>query len=107
MIWDFSGNVGEWAYDDPASLSPGGTVEPGWRQYSTVSATVRKVFGPSDATWTAAKGIGRLNGGSQGGGMLRSGKWNSSQCAGLFCANLAEAAATESDHYGFRCVYNP
>lgn len=106
VIWDLSGNVREWIYDDLADLNLELPIDTVWNEHNTLSATNRKILGPSEPTWTSAQGVGQVYGGS-GGAVDRSGYWDYGDHAGVFLVNLDHEATYASPTFGFRCVYVP
>lgn len=104
VIWDFAGNLWEWIYDDYSTLGVSPAISTGWQEYNTMSETNRKLFGPSNGTWTSAQGIGQIYGGTAG-PVLRGGYWTFGTHAGVFAAYLYNGVTFPT--LGFRCVWSP
>ena len=129
-IWDLSGNVWEhvnWTGDDGDSCSqlcqnnqPGssGTCDDDdntgcWFEFTTISdyrGLSYKDIRPSDSSWNANQGMGRIW--SYGDGetgttnrvLLRGGSWGAGSYAGAFALHLGWGTGTQADSVGFRCV---
>ena len=109
VIWDFAGNVWEWVYDDYSSLEVNPTIGTSFYEYndtSVISAHNRKLFGPSNSTWTSAQGIGQIYGGSAG-AVLRGGAWANLTFAGVFGTFLYRGLTYSDTGIGFRCSFVP
>lgn len=110
VIWDFSGNVSEWVNDDYSSLGVNPAFDSGkWIEFtsSSVGTNNRKLFGPSNSSWSSTQAVGKVYGGSAG-GIYRGGAWNSITAnIGIFTTYLINKAAFLNAYIGFRCVYDP
>lgn len=118
VIWDFSGNVGEWvdwdASDSVYSAAPTGCVDGGasngWNDFDEV------ITGCSDGSdvddvypaggYTLSQSFGRWYGGA-GGAAVRGGSWANDTSAGAFALALDLAPTLTTTLIGFRCVYRP
>lgn len=116
-IWDFSGNVYEWAdwssSDSSFTLGPRNCTS-AWTElnaFNPSSCTVGPVMNTDDympliTANTSAQNIGRIYGGS-GGAALRGGGWDVGSIAGPFALGLNSAASNAPASVGFRCVWRP
>lgn len=118
VIWDFSGNVGEWV-----DWTIGGGFDPGPTTCLAVSAEFRDVscgdlaaieympgnpggIGPASYT-NATYRFGRFYGGSSG-YAVRSGAWDTGfSDSGIFDLDLSVPSNNLATDIGFRCVYRP
>ena len=114
VIWDLTGNVGEWVNYINISDKPGATAA--WYEYSALSGTTTtplKYLVPTNAVkafwvdaWNSVKGIGQFYPGTNGaaGAFIRGGNWSATSSAGVFYADLNSAPSSSSSNLGFRCV---
>lgn len=110
-IWDFSGNVYEWAdwssSDSSFTLGPTSCAS-SLQELSVVNcaALAFDSYMPANSSYTSAQNVGRLFGGS-GGAALRGGGWSYGSLAGPFALVLYNDASYSDANLGFRCVFRP
>jgi len=115
-IWDFAGNVWEWA---DWSLGGGLTGGPtscvaAWTELPVVAcgALASAEYMPENpsaqaaATYNSTYGLGKFYGGA-GGGAQRGGSWVNISGTGVYALRLSNLPSTVSTAVGFRCVYRP
>ena len=112
VIWDFSGNVAEWIYENASDLALSFNLRlyAGWFEYPQLTAEDRNLFGPSNSSWNSTQGIGLLySAGTANGAILRGGGYTTTQegSTGIYYANLNYSPLTVHQYFGFRCVFNP
>jgi hypothetical protein len=111
VVWDFAGNVYQWASDNYADLGLSPAIAAGWDEFSnttkfpTASPTINRLLFAPLGLYTSAQNIGKMNGGSAG-AVFRGGTWGLVTKAGLFSAFMA-GAQTSGSNLGFRCVFLP
>jgi hypothetical protein len=128
IIWDFAGNVWQWVdaqvarKDEPKSKS-NGVLDTGWTRSDFAPGSLSSVITdngslgydamrPSDPTWNANNGVGRIYHYSAAEdnnvslyALIRGGNWRHYSDDGAFTIHLSPPADTENiDDVGFRCV---
>ncbi len=134
VLWDFAGNVWHWVdgtiarKDQPKSKSKG-VVDQGfiWSDFtpgslpSVITENGRSpalgydAFRPSDPTWNANNGVGRIyhfSGPADNNltqyGYIRGGNWRHGYDSGAFCVHLSPPLDRANiDDVGFRCAVAP
>ena len=124
VVWDISGNVGEWVKDNNTTKygsntlisrmtnvthSTSGSLSGGT---TTTSRTAKGQFGPS-GDYTSLNpdppgwlGYGHVN--FNVGGVLRGGaNWDIIGTIGVFSVNLGSSVSSTHASFGFRCVHHP
>jgi len=117
VIWDLTGNVGEWtdAMITSSSCVGSGTMPvpcTGWIEYSDVSNFMSANWTRlPNSSWNYTQGIGRLysdpDTASDGGSahaFLRGGRWGSGVLAGMWALDLSYAPSYVMTNVGFRCA---
>lgn len=123
-IWDLSGNVWEWVdWTLGAPLSTNmtqvnkpyvgtdGTQVDDWRELDVIDNFTAHVPStailPSDSTFNANFGMGRVFTGTSGGAAVRGGIYAYGAYAGVFALGLSYTSTGSGGDIGFRCVYRP
>jgi formylglycine-generating enzyme required for sulfatase activity len=110
VVWDFAGNVWQWASDNYADLGLSPAIAEGWDEFSnttnfpTASPTINRLLFAPLGLYTSAQNIGRMYGWSAG-AVLRGGRWYDGTYAGLFSALLGYGASASYNSFGFRCAH--
>ncbi|MFP5387198.1 MAG: fibronectin type III domain-containing protein [Bacteriovoracia bacterium] len=121
VIWDFAGNVWEWAdwYVTPANkayYSTDGAPQAAWREWTVINTLINNGDEMETITWQAtdpalnsSKGIGQYYAGNNtsGGAAVRGGGWGYGARAGAFALHLNLAPSYTHTGIGFRCVFRP
>lgn len=112
VVWDFGGNVWQWASDNHADLGLSPAITAAWDEFSnttnfpTVSPGINRLLFAPSGLYTSAQNIGRIHGGSAG-AVRRGSDYNNGTTAGLFGATLGDSTSFPSGGVGFRCVFLP
>jgi formylglycine-generating enzyme required for sulfatase activity len=134
VIWDFAGNVWSWVdatierKDQPKSETKN-VLDSGWIWSDFTPGSLASViidnghepalgydaFRPSNSSWNAANGVGRIyhfssasDSSSTQYGFIRGGNWRHGYDSGAFCVHLSPLPdKTNIDDVGFRCVAAP
>lgn len=120
-IWDFAGNVWEHVLrdasdtltsdaDHPDTASGSGSFA--WREFTALTgygALSYDMIRPSNASWDADQGMGRIYTCDQCGGgtnrvFVRGGSWGNGASAGAFPLYLRWTPSNQSQTVGFRCA---
>ncbi len=116
VIWDLSGNVGEWTSTNIlGGQQPGLAGDTGYayREYNNPSLLWNGLSSidqpatayPGASTWSHTQGIGQLNsyyGETGTRSLLRSGTWSGASGTGVLALNLNYAASAVNANVGFR-----
>jgi prepilin-type N-terminal cleavage/methylation domain-containing protein len=116
VIWDFSGNVGEWTNSTiAAGQQPGlsGEVAFAWKEWNNGSllmnglpAMTRPTFGYAGASaWTSTQRLGKINSNYADAtlrGFRRGGYWANTSNAGIFSLVLSNPVTDVQSFIGFR-----
>jgi len=131
ILWDFAGNVWQWVdaqverKDEPESVS-NGVLDLGWTRSDFSPGSLPSVITdngtgsilgydairPSNPTWNAGNGVGRIYHYSDPGdtstalyAFIRGGNWRHYDDDGAFTIHMSPSANTENiDDVGFRCA---
>jgi hypothetical protein len=112
LIWDLSGNVWEWLNDTFNSNieSSLGKSESRYYEWSEISGYDE--LKPSNSTYDANYGIGRVyvdiddaNPSGSIHALARGSSWGGYSYAGAFTLNLILSPSSKGVNYGFRCTY--
>jgi hypothetical protein len=121
VIWDLPGNVWEHVLrdaqdtlttdaDHPDTATGGAAFA--WREFTALTgygALSYDVIRPSNSSWDATHGMGRIYTCDQCAGVtarvfLRGGRWDSGPYAGAFTLYLNWVPSTQNSDVGFRCA---
>jgi prepilin-type N-terminal cleavage/methylation domain-containing protein len=116
VIWDFSGNVGEWTSSTiPGGQQPGlsGEVAFAWKEWNNGSllmnglpAMTRPIFGNGSASaWSSTQRLGKINSNYADATLRafrRGGYWSNTNNAGIFSLVLSNAVSDVQTFIGFR-----
>jgi len=122
-IWDLSGNVWEWTNNtiscaatqcSIAEMPYNSTPASEWIEFTAINTYGQLSYDqirPSNASWNAAQGMGRLytdadaaNPSGTVHAFRRGGHWNGGSNSGAFVLDLRVSPASASSDVGFRCV---
>ena len=115
VIYDFAGNVQEWADADPTAAGfdlvpftcPGGAHD--FAELATVCPAIPEAsYAPATGVYDRSDGVGAWLGGA-GGALRRGGQAGDGPAglAGVFAFNINRDASFSAGGTGFRCVFRP
>ena len=110
VIWDFSGNVGDWI--DWTVVTDKASPQFAAIEINTTTPTTampQASYFPENASYDSSHGIGRYYPGEDGSGGIafRGGYWLDSGYAGVFALSLNSSSWSMSNGIGFRCAWSP
>jgi hypothetical protein len=120
IIWDFAGNVWQWIdaviprKDEPRSIIPNSGGD-GWVWAEFTAVPYNNDFDPSNPSWTAKQGVGRIYHYNSVGDTdptiytyIRAGNWRHGYDSGAFTIHMQPVPSkTGIDDVSFRCVTAP
>lgn len=112
MVWDFGGNVWQWASDNYSDLGLNPTIANTTIEFSNTTyfpaaaGSINRLLFAPDGSFDWSNFTGRMTGGSDG-AVTRGGSYSNGSEAGVFAAALHRSVTETLGIIGFRCVFLP
>ena len=109
IIWDFSGNMREWIYEDVTTIGFSIETENSWENFNNLDSLKRILIAPQNPDFNTMQGVGRyIFDTERGDKVFRGGYYGGeNNYSGIFNMYLGSGASYINAGLGFRCTYNP